>query len=791
MLDRAYEIKQWLAGLLHLAVICFLIFPLASPAPMSQSSASMIDLYAQSRPSQASKNNLTSLTDDFMNNVWSRSPAAVGRRRRRRSFLPREAVPQEELDPVGGPVLGPVEYPMDKRGSDTDGFSLNSPQFHAYLADIRHNSASWQSPLRLSYGLLGTCFVRSSFQGHTICSKASLHPVLHADQLQNITFVNSTVYLASTPDEIAKAQTDTTAAQSFMGHLDDSMLPSGWGAVPSLNLTVLILMAILLAGTAMPLTLFYISKRHPMSRYSPTANPVTERLSIKYQQFHCLVLPVLLAAQFALTVVTRINVKQYVNAFNAANREIWLPSQIMLDTFASSIPQEIASHVPSQTGLQAQPGAGFDLYYTALATHLALVLMVYELYRDDTSRCRVRINHELNWSANAELNRSKAQQQGFSGLGQKGYYNYGDPLGPPTPLAIKRAREVEQSFAQYQQNHPERPQAARLVKLGKPSTWASKVGSKVRINAPRHRNTPDSLRRQGSLASDMTGSTLLDNRPGGPWVPGTASPRPRPDPLNLSLDLPPALSSSKDPWEKPEPRPPHGMFYSHTTLSMEDPDTPSPNPARRPESINNHHRSDGLGYFSADGDLASAQIRDEAYSQVEYRQADTNDGALTSPSSEDAAPSPSSINKSFAEKGCTPGHQIVVSRAKIPSTTSLASSLASRTTSASHSGDISRTPLATVPSDEGGVLLPSHASDETAPQHSQQASEVQASTQAQPQPRIQAQVGSKRNSQGRSSSPKMSLAPPSATSETTFGTLHSPWVADEGQHAMQMEVLRP
>lgn len=66
MNDKAYEIKQWIAVLLHSAVFCFLLFPLCSPAPMNMSAASLLDITAKSQPTQASRDNLTALSQAFM-----------------------------------------------------------------------------------------------------------------------------------------------------------------------------------------------------------------------------------------------------------------------------------------------------------------------------------------------------------------------------------------------------------------------------------------------------------------------------------------------------------------------------------------------------------------------------------------------------------------------------------------------------------------------------------------------------------------------------------------------------
>lgn len=380
MLDRTYETKQWVSVLLHFAVVCFLLFPLCSPAPMSQSAAGMLDLVPSAQPSAANRANLSTLTDEFIRVSWGHQPVRVGRR-----SLARRA-----------------DEPWNYYTSD----------FQEYLNAIMPNPASWQSPLRLSYGLLGTCFVHPSLNTDNICTRSSLCPNLSTAAFDKIPWVNSTAYLSASAEEIAVAvQNQTLATELFVAPLDTSMLPTDWGAVPVLHLTVLVLLVILMAGTAMPLTLHYVGRRSPMSRFNPASNPVAERVSIKYQQLHCFLLPLLLAAEFVLTVVTRINVGRYVSDFNQANAGCWLPSTVMLDTMASSLPAQVASTTQSETALVARVGTGFDLYYTALASHLALVLMCYELYRDDTSRRRVRINHELNWSAHAELQRAQTKLQ--------------------------------------------------------------------------------------------------------------------------------------------------------------------------------------------------------------------------------------------------------------------------------------------------------------------------------------------------------------------------------------------
>ncbi|KDN51358.1 hypothetical protein K437DRAFT_56579 [Tilletiaria anomala UBC 951] len=251
-----------------------------------------------------------------------------------------------------------------------DATTVNQPELN------NSDPKTWQTPLRLYYGLLGSCFWTASNGLGPDCTSPSLSPAFNASGLAAIQYDLRTNSSAAAP-----------AAPLVI-----SPLPKTFQIIPAVMLGVFLTLLALLAGTILPILQRCCTSQRFINTFGE-AGP-RQRALLSLQRYANLLFIPTTALLLGVTIVLRIQVNSAVSGFNAANQDKVLPGSIMLDALAEPLPMNVTNSVASSTMLRAGAGSAFSLCMVAIVLLIILTFLRRRQLAREVATAQARTDFE-------------------------------------------------------------------------------------------------------------------------------------------------------------------------------------------------------------------------------------------------------------------------------------------------------------------------------------------------------------------------------------------------------------
>lgn len=315
------------------------------------------------------------------------------------SFYPREDIKPGQLPHESFPTVG-----NDTASSNTSitgtspAGSASVPVSTAEVAGI-DNPLTWQSRIRLYYGLLGSCYDSPVNGDEPQCTGPSLRPSFNASALAllNMTQIGVNPIKASN-----STQNGTSSGKQV--ELVVEGLPTTMKITPSLFLSILLIVIVTLPGTLLPVIQAQLAPEFAFKAkfFVSTTNDSSNGKRSLFVQRWCNLLLFAAALLLVGTVIElRIEMNKVIGSFNTPNADRALPTSALLDALSNPLPAYVTDHRQSSTILRASAGNAFPLCYLSIALVFILFWLRRRQLRAHTAVSQARSDLEAQYGRDA------------------------------------------------------------------------------------------------------------------------------------------------------------------------------------------------------------------------------------------------------------------------------------------------------------------------------------------------------------------------------------------------------